>query len=95
MADTIDFLVAKRKMVSSDLQKVMHQLSALKKEQEEEEVQLAFFESETLIEMFDKSIASVPIDVRAIEKEINRLEKALKAILLQPVPKVNRRSCTV
>lgn len=80
MADTIDFLVAKRKMVSSDLQKVMHQLSALKKEQEEEEVQLAFFESETLIEVFDKSIASVPIDVRAIEKEINRLEKALKAI---------------
>ena len=80
MADTIDFLVAKRKMISSDLQKVMHQLSALKKEREEEEVQLAFFESETLIEMFDRSIASVPIDVRAIEKEINRLEKALKAI---------------
>lgn len=80
MADTIDFLVAKRKMVSSDLQKVMHQLSALKKEQEEEEVQLAFFESETLIEMFDKSIAAVPIDVRAVEKEIKRLEKALKTI---------------
>lgn len=80
MADTIDFLIAKRKLVSSELRTVMHQLWAAQKEQETEEIQLAFFESETLIEVFDKSIAAVPVDVRAVEKEITRLEKALKAI---------------
>lgn len=80
MSDTIDYLVAKRKMISSDLRSVMHQLSGVRKEQHTEEEQLAFFKSESLIEVFDKKIAAVPIDAIAISKEIKRLEKTLKAI---------------
>ena len=80
LSDTIDYLIAKRKMVSSDLRSVMHQLSRAQKEQDTEEEQLAFFKSESLIEIFDKKIAAVPIDVVAIDKEIKRLEKALKSI---------------
>ena len=80
LSDTIDYLIAKRKMISSDLRTVMHQLSKVQKEQNYEEEQLAFFKSESLIEVFDKKIAAVPINAVAIEKEIKRLEKALKAI---------------
>ena len=67
-------------MISSDLRSVMHQLSGIQKEQRAEEEQLAFFKSESLIEVFDKKIAAVPIDAVAISKEIKRLEKTLKAI---------------
>ena len=80
LSDTIDYLIAKRKMVSSDLRTIMHRLSKVQKEQDTEEEQLVFFKSESLIEVFDKKIAAVPINAVAIEKEIKRLEKALKAI---------------
>lgn len=80
LADTIDFLVTKHKIVSADLRSVMHQLAAVQKEQENEEEQLAFFESESMVDIFDRQIASVPIDAGAIEKEIKRLEKSLKSV---------------
>ena len=80
LSDTIDYLLAKRKMISSDLQAVMRQLSNMQKEQNEEAEQLAFFQSESLIEIFDKKIVAVPIDVKAVNKEITHLETALKAI---------------
>lgn len=80
LADTIDFLIAKRKIVSSELRSIIHQLSSLQKEQESEEEQLAFFQSESMIKIFDRKIASVPIDAVAVDKEIKRLEKLLKSV---------------
>lgn len=80
LADTIDFLIAKRKIVSADLRSVTHQLANVQKEQENEAEQLAFFQSESMIDIFDRRIASVPIDAGAIDKEINRLEKVLKSV---------------
>ena len=80
LSDTIDYLVAKRKMISSDLRAVMHQLSNAQKEQDTEEEQMAFFQSESLLEVFDKKIAAVPINTIVVNKEIKRLEKALKTI---------------
>lgn len=80
LSDAIDYLIAKRKIVSSDLRIVMHQLSRVQKTQNIEEEQLAFFKSESLIEIFDKKISAMPINAIAIEKEIKRLEKALKSI---------------
>lgn len=80
LTDTIDYLIAKRKIISSDLQAVMRQLSNKQKEKDEEAEQLAFYQSESLIEIFDKKIAAVPIDAKAVDKEIKRLESALKAI---------------
>lgn len=80
LTDTIDFLIAKRKMVSAQLATVARQLMQLQKKTETEEEQLSFFESESMIEIFDKKIAAVPINAVAIDKEIKRLEKALKAI---------------
>lgn len=80
LADTIDFLIAKRKIVSADLRSVMHRLANIQKEQENEAEQLAFFQSESMIDIFDRRIVSVPIDASAIAKEIKRLEKMLKAV---------------
>lgn len=80
LTDTIDFLIAKRKMVSAQLATVARQLLQLQKETAIEEEQLSFFESENMIEIFDKKIAAVPINAVAIDKEIKRLEKALKVI---------------
>lgn len=80
LTDTIDFLITKRKMVASDLASVMRKLSSIQKEQENEAQQLEFFHSESMIEIFDKKIAAVPMNSVAIEKEIKRLEKALKSL---------------
>lgn len=78
--DSIDFLIAKRKMVSLELRSIMHQLSSVQHEQETEAEQLSFFQSESMIDIFDKKIAAVPINAIAINKEINRLERTLKSI---------------
>ena len=67
-------------MVSSDLSEVLHQLSRYQKEQETEAQQLEFFQSETMLEIFDKRLAAVPINAIAIDMEIKRLEKVLKSI---------------
>lgn len=80
LTDTIDYLIAKRKIAAMNLSEISKQIESLKKEEENEIVQLSFFEKENLIEIFDKKIASVPINVIAIKNEITRLEKALKII---------------
>lgn len=80
LSDTIDFLIAKRKIISADLRSVMHQLAAMQKEQSNESEQLTLFQSENMIDIFDRQISSVPINAIAIEKEIKRLEKSLKAV---------------
>ena len=80
LSDTLDFLITKRKMIAGELQQVMHRLSSLQKEADAESEQLSFLQSESMIDIFDKKIASVPMNTFAIEREIKRLEKALKAI---------------
>ena len=80
MADTIDLLVAKRKMIAAELSAISSKLSHLEKEKESEEQQLAFFKSENMVEIFDKRIAAVPINAVAIEKEIKRLERTLQVV---------------
>jgi len=78
--DTIDFLVAKRKIVSSELAMIAKQLIDVENEKESETQQLAFYQSENMLEIFDRKIASVPINAIALNKEIGNLEKAVKLI---------------
>ena len=78
--DTIDFLVAKRKIVSSELAMIAKQLIDVENEKESETQQLAFYQSESMLEIFDRKIASVPINAIALNKEIGNLEKAVKLI---------------
>lgn len=80
LADAIQYLIAKRKIVSSDLAAVTRKIAHLQKEKESEDQQLAFFSSESLMEVFDKKIAAVPINASAVDKEIKRLEKELQRV---------------
>lgn len=80
LADTIQYLIAKRKIVSSDLTAITRKIAHLQKEKESEDQQLAFFSSESLMEVFDKKIAAVPINASAVDKEIKRLEKELQRV---------------
>lgn len=77
--DAIELLIAKRKMVSSELSILENRLGQTKKDQESEAEQLSFYQSESLVEVFDKRIVSIPMNPVAIKKEIDRLEKALRA----------------
>ena len=78
--DIIDFLVTKRKMVASDLSSISDSILAIEKERFNEEQQLSFFESDNLLKVFDKKVASLPIDIKAIKAEMDRLEKSIKNI---------------
>lgn len=80
LSDTIDFLITKRKITSSELKSVMHQLEDKQKEQTNETEQLAFFQSESMIDIFDRRVSSIPINASVINKEVKRLEKALRSI---------------
>lgn len=80
LSDTIDFLITKRKITSTDLRSVMHQLANVQKKQSSEAEHLSFFQSESMLDIFDRHISSVPINAIAINKEVKRLEKTLSTI---------------
>lgn len=78
--DAIELLITKRKLVASELSTIARQIDRLSKTKSVEEEQLTFLQSENLLEIFDRKISSVPISATAVNKEISRLEKAVKAI---------------
>lgn len=78
--DSIDLLIAKRKLVSSDYAAVSNQLERIQKEKTSEFEQLAFFKNATQMEIFDRRIANIPMNQAAIKKEIIRLEKERKEV---------------
>lgn len=80
LSDTIDFLIAKRKIVSSELVTLSNKIDRLRNSKNTENEQTAFWETETIAETFDRRLASVPINAIIIEKEIKRLEESLKSI---------------
>lgn len=82
--DTIDFLVAKRKLIASQYNQIQSEISELEKERRTEEQQLSFFDNvETISEIFDKRISSIPINEVAVKKGIAKLEKEISDINLK------------
>lgn len=80
LADTIDFLIAKRKIVSSEMTTLSNEIDRLHNTKIRENEQTAFWETETIAETFDRRLASVPINAIIIEREIKRLEASLKSV---------------
>lgn len=78
--DAIELLITKRKIVSSELALVENSLSKTQKEQKNEFEQLELFQSESLAEVFDKRIVAMPMNPVAIKKELDSLQKQLKAV---------------
>lgn len=79
--DNIEYLIAKRKLVSSELATVLSRLNATENIKNVEDQQLAFWESESIVKAFDRRMATIPtINTVIIDREIKRLEKELKAV---------------
>ncbi len=78
--DSIDYLISKHKIVSAKLSDVIHEIDVLERQSQSESEQMLFWNSETMLEAFDKKIASLQINAAIINKEIKLLEKQLKEI---------------
>ena len=78
--DSIELLVAKRKIEAARYSKLSAQLSRVKEKTKHENEQLSFLNNESLIESFDKTVSQLPLNPIAIKREITILEGRLKAI---------------
>lgn len=78
--DSIDYLIAKHKMISAELASVLSGISVRETQRQSDDEQLSFWKSETMTQAFDRRIASLQINAVAIEKEIKRLEKELRNV---------------
>ena len=67
-------------MISAELASVLSMISTRENQRQSDAEQLSFWESETMMQAFDRRIASLQINAVAIEKEIKRLEKELKDV---------------
>lgn len=82
--DTIDFLIAKRKIVASQYNQIQLEISEIEKERKVEEQQLSFFDNlETIFDVFDKKISRIPINEVAVKRGITKLEKEITDINLK------------
>ncbi len=87
--DSIELLVAKKKILSCELANVVSRIEKIIREQEKEDGQLFFFESESLAEAFDKKIVAIPMNQVAIKKEIDKLQRELKQVR-EEIVKISR-----
>lgn len=87
--DSIELLVAKKKILSCELANVVSRIEKIIREQEKEDGQLSFFESESLAEAFDKKIVAIPMNQVAIKKEIDNLQRELKQVR-EEIAKISR-----
>ena len=79
--DTINFLIAKRKIIASQYNQITTEIERLEREYKLEEQQLSFFDDvETIAELFDRKIANIPINETAVKKGIGKLEKEIADI---------------
>lgn len=78
--DSIEYLITKHKLISAELSSVLSSISARDNQRQSEVEQLSFWESETMMQIFDRRIASLQINAVAVEKEIRRLEKELRDV---------------
>lgn len=82
--DTIDFLIAKRQILVSQYKQLQNKLEEIERERRIEDIQLSFFQDEeTISQIFDKRIASIPINEIAVKNGINHLEKEIKNLSVQ------------
>ncbi len=93
LTDSIELLVAKRKIEAVRYGNLSSQLSRLKEKNNHENEQLSFIQSASLIESFDKTVSRLPLNPVAIKKEIASLEARLKAIRdeITTVTKLNNK----
>lgn len=79
--DTINFLIAKKKIIASQYNQVNVEINKTKLAQKTEEKQLSFFyDMETIALIFDEKIASIPINGLAVQKQIEVIKNEVSDI---------------
>ncbi len=79
--DSINYLIAKKKIIAADYNKISLEIKEIEKERRIEETQLSFFDDvETIAEIFDKRIATIPINPLSVENKIRSVEKEITDI---------------
>ena len=79
--DTIYYLVTKKKIIAINYNKVSAEIDKLEKERQVEDAQLSFFDDiNTIADIFDKKISSIPINTQVVEKKIRSLEAEISEI---------------
>lgn len=81
LRDSINYLIAKKKIITSEYNQITNEIEKLEKERRTEAQQLDFFDDPNkATEIFDKQIARIPINALIIEKRIANTEKEIKLI---------------
>lgn len=81
LRDSINYLIAKKKIITSEYNQLANEIEKLEKERKTEAQQLDFFDDPNkATEIFDKQIARIPINSLVIEKRISNTEKEIKLI---------------
>lgn len=91
--DSIDILIARRKITASYFAEVSKELDCLQREKNREDEQLSFFDNASQIETFDKTVSRLPLNPISIKRELSRLEKELKAVReeVSQITKINNK----
>jgi len=94
--DSIYYLIAKKKIIAADYNKISLEIKEIEKEKSVEDTQLSFFDDvETIAEIFDKKISSIPINTPAVEKKINKTEYEITEINKQIKELTRKASSTI
>lgn len=81
LRDSINYLIAKKKIITSEYNQLTNDIEKLEKQRKVEAQQLDFFDDPNkATEIFDKQIACIPINTLVIEKRISNSEKEIKLI---------------
>lgn len=79
--DSINLLQAKLKIVATKYNQITEKIQATEKARANEVQQLSFFDDEeTIAQIFDRRISSIPINAVAVQSGISKLEKEIKII---------------
>ncbi len=92
--DSIDYLIAKKKILMQELSEVLKKIEKLSSQQKKEQQQMSFFKSESLAKVFDKQIVKIPINQVAIRNAVDVLEKERKT-LREQISKISRSDNTI
>lgn len=78
--DTMDLLITKHKLISSEISMLMKNIEKIQSQMIYEDEQESFFDTESITQNFDRKIASLQFNSISVEKEIKRLELELKKV---------------
>ena len=94
--DAIDFLIAKKRIITSEYNKISSEINKVEKQKRIEDQQLSFFnDQETISEIFDKTIASIPINEIVVKEKIQNLDKEISDINSRIRELTKTKGCSV